>query len=173
MPLAKASLSASFDNLLVSLRKGSRVVVLVVYVDDIIISEDDATEIVEVKAYLDQHFQMKDLGALRYFVGIEVLRSTKGISLSQRKYVLSLLSETSMLAFKPINTPMDLCQKFEIHDDEEFDDKHWYRRRSTIGYCTFIGGNLVIWRSKKQTTVARSSAEAEYQAMAHTAAELM
>ena len=45
-------------------------------------------------------------------------------------------------------------------------------RRSTSGYCTFLGGNLVTWRSKKQNVVERSSAEAEYRAMAHTACEL-
>uniref|UniRef100_A0A2N9IZY1 Reverse transcriptase Ty1/copia-type domain-containing protein n=1 Tax=Fagus sylvatica TaxID=28930 RepID=A0A2N9IZY1_FAGSY len=45
-------------------------------------------------------------------------------------------------------------------------------RKSTTGYCTFIGGNLVTWRSKKQSVVARSSAEAEYRAMAHTTCEL-
>ena len=46
-------------------------------------------------------------------------------------------------------------------------------RKSTIGYCTFLGGNLITWKSKKQIVVARSSAEAEYRAMALTSFELM
>ncbi|KAJ4819483.1 Copia protein [Rhynchospora pubera] len=46
-------------------------------------------------------------------------------------------------------------------------------RRSTTGYCTFVGGNLVTWRSKKQPVVARSSAEAEYRAMASTTSEVI
>ncbi|XP_004292800.1 PREDICTED: uncharacterized mitochondrial protein AtMg00810-like [Fragaria vesca subsp. vesca] len=46
-------------------------------------------------------------------------------------------------------------------------------RKSTTGFCTFVGGNLVSWRSKKQTVVSRSSAEAEYRAMASTACELI
>ncbi|BFG32875.1 hypothetical protein CerSpe_191490 [Prunus speciosa] len=46
-------------------------------------------------------------------------------------------------------------------------------RRSTTGYCTFVGGNLVTWKSKKQNVVARSSAEAEYRAMASTASEMI
>ncbi|GAV64806.1 hypothetical protein CFOL_v3_08321 [Cephalotus follicularis] len=46
-------------------------------------------------------------------------------------------------------------------------------QRSTTGYCTFVGGNLVWWHSKKQTTIARSSAKAEYREMAHSTAELM
>ena len=46
-------------------------------------------------------------------------------------------------------------------------------RRSTSGYCTFLGGNLVIWRSKKQNIVARSSAEAEFIAITHEICKLL
>ncbi|XP_020243321.1 uncharacterized protein LOC109821552 [Asparagus officinalis] len=45
-------------------------------------------------------------------------------------------------------------------------------RKSTSGFCTFIGGNLVTWRSKKQDVVSRSSAEAEYRAMTHIVCEM-
>ena len=46
-------------------------------------------------------------------------------------------------------------------------------KKSTTGYCTFIGENLVIWRSKKQNVVSRSSAKAEYRGMAYIACEMV
>ncbi|RDX71657.1 putative mitochondrial protein, partial [Mucuna pruriens] len=54
----------------------------------------------------------------------------------------------------------------EIYTNENY-ARSVVDRRSTFGYCMFLGGNLVTWRSKKKNVVARSSAEVEFRAMAH------
>jgi hypothetical protein len=62
-----------------------------VYVDDLILTGDDILEMNRLKASLSSTFEVKDLGSLRYFLGMEVAWSKKGIVISQRKYVLDLL----------------------------------------------------------------------------------
>ncbi|CAL5394396.1 unnamed protein product [Camellia sinensis] len=61
-------------------------------------------------------------------------------------------------------------------DVQAYSDSNWAGdvsdRKSTSGYCIFLGSNLVSWSAKKQATVSRSSTEAEYRSLAHTAAEL-
>ncbi|RDX85859.1 putative helicase CHR10, partial [Mucuna pruriens] len=70
-------------------------VYLVVYVDDIVITGNDDIKIFQLKQYLFSHFQIEDLGHLKYFLGIEVAQSKKGIVISQRKYGFDILQETS------------------------------------------------------------------------------
>ncbi|GKB78549.1 ribonuclease H-like domain-containing protein [Tanacetum coccineum] len=79
---------------------------LLVYVDDIIITCNNISEIEMFKVYLKSKFMIKDLGKLKYFLGIEVIDTDKGICLNKRKYVLDLLSEYGMLACKPAKTPL-------------------------------------------------------------------
>ncbi|CAL9005654.1 unnamed protein product [Prunus brigantina] len=223
---------------------------LIIYVDDMIVTGDDQAEMQNLQKYLASEFEMKSLGDLKYFLGIEVARSKHGIFLFQRKYILDLLAETGMLDCKPIDTPSEQNHKLGLYPDQVPTDKERYQRLvgkliylshtrpdiayavsvvsqfmhspsedhmgavmrilsylkvtpgkglmfckyghtdvegytdadwagsvtdrcSTSGYFTFVGGNLVTWRSKKQKVVSRSSAEAEYRGMAQGVCELL
>lgn len=75
--------------------------------DDIVITRDDHRGIRDLKSHLFQHFQTKDLGQLKYFLGIEVAQSKTGIAICQRKYALDILKDTGMQNCKPVDTPMD------------------------------------------------------------------
>jgi Reverse transcriptase (RNA-dependent DNA polymerase) len=94
------------DHTLFYRKRQEKIAVLIIYVDDMIITGDDQDEIDRLEKKLFEEFEMKDLGGLKYFLGIEVARTKEGISLSQRKYVLDLLVETGMLDCKPVDTPV-------------------------------------------------------------------
>ena len=81
---------------------------LIVYVDDIVITRSESKGILSLKSFVQSQFHTKDLGMLRYFLGIEVMQSKHGIFLSQRKYVLDLLYKTGKLGVKPCSSPMVL-----------------------------------------------------------------
>ncbi|GJT17631.1 ribonuclease H-like domain-containing protein, partial [Tanacetum coccineum] len=70
------------------------------------IGNNNIYEIEKFKVFLKFKFMIKDLGKLKYFLGIKLIDTDKGICLNQRKYVLDLLSEYGMLACKPVNTPL-------------------------------------------------------------------
>ena len=103
------------------------IILLVVYVDDIVITGSNTTGISSLKFFLHTQFHTKDLGMLKYFLGVEVTRSKKGIFLSQRKYVLDLLSEIEKLGTKPFSTPM--VPNLQLTKNGElFEDPKRYRR---------------------------------------------
>ncbi|KAE8683346.1 putative protein phosphatase 2C 12 [Hibiscus syriacus] len=234
--------SLADHTLFIKITSTNKKAILIVYVDDIILTRDDEEEICNLKKLLNKEFETKDLGKLRYFLGMEMARSKEGLVINQRKYVLDLLKKTGFLGCKPIDTPMEANLKFNKEDgslvDKEkfqrligkliylsltrpditfpvnvisqhmtnpteehmaaanrilkylkktlghglmfkktqdrtvkiFTDSSWAgdltERRFTSGYCTFVWGNLTTWRSKKQSFVSRSSAEAEFRALA-------
>ncbi|BFG36682.1 hypothetical protein CerSpe_229560 [Prunus speciosa] len=116
------------DHTLFLKRHKGKLTALIIYVDDMIVTEDDHVEIQSLQKYLASEFEMKSLGDLKYFLGIEVARFKHGIFLSQRKYVLDLLAETGMLDCKPIDTPSEQNHKLGIYPDQVPTDKERYQR---------------------------------------------
>ena len=82
--------------------------ILIVYVDDIIVTGDYLEEMADLKKILAREFEIKDLGN----IGMEVARSSSRISVTQRRYVLDLLKECGMLECKPVDTPMEVSSKY-------------------------------------------------------------
>ncbi|GAA0155151.1 transmembrane signal receptor [Lithospermum erythrorhizon] len=223
---------------------------VLVYVDDLILSGNNSAALLSFKEYLSSCFHMKDLGPLKYFLGIEVARSPKGIFLSQRKYTLDIISDTSLLGAKPTSFLLEQNHHLARLESPLFGDVERYRRlvgrllylsftrpdlsfvvlllfqfihapridhwtaalrvvkylkgnlgagillhsdcdlqltgwcdsdwtscplmgRSVSGWLVYLGDSPIYWKSKKQVTVARSSAEAEYKAMATVTCELI
>ena len=72
----------SYHTLFTKVSKIGEIAVLIVYVDDIVLLGDDTVEIIQLKMKMGDVFEIKDLGNLKYFLGIKVARSRKGITLS-------------------------------------------------------------------------------------------
>ncbi|XP_026451234.1 uncharacterized protein LOC113351469 [Papaver somniferum] len=182
-----------------------------------VITGSDLEGINALKSQLSLSFEMKDLGHLRYFLGIEVDRSSEGYFVSQVKYATEILHRAGLTDNKIVDTPLELNVKYNPTDGEILSNPTLYRqlvvvlrilgylkgtlyqglhfsstsdlklkayfdsdwagdltdRRSTTGYCMFLGNSLISWRSKKQSVVSHSSAEAEYRALPHTTSEIV
>ena len=221
---------------------------MLLYLDDIIITGNDSTQISHLITALSHAFEFKDLGALSYFLGIQIIPTQFGLTLCQSKYASDILHRFHMENAKPTKSPCcpstrltpcegsllpdpseyrrmvgalqyltftrsdlsfsvhQLCQfmqhlttshfdpakrllryvrgtlHFGIHINpgpitlSAFSDADWAGdpsdRKSTTGILVFLGSSPISWSSKKQSTVLRSSTEAEYRALASTVAKL-
>ena len=107
---------------------GDSFTAILLYVDDMIITGNDSKAINDVKTYLGSCFKLKDLGVLKYFLGVEIARSQLGISINQRKYTLDILLEAGLLGSKPTKFPMEQSLKLTSTDGDLLKDPTHYRR---------------------------------------------
>ncbi|KAH9791777.1 retrovirus-related pol polyprotein from transposon RE1 [Citrus sinensis] len=248
--LNKGFQSSKSDTSLFLQHFGHDIVLILIYVDDILVTGSNSHHIEAVIQYLHSEFALKDLGEFNYFLGIEVTPSVQGLHLSQTKYIGDILSKANMLDSKGFNTLMSPGDKLKKNSGAAFDNPSLYRsivgslqyvlltrpniaypvnklsqflahptishwqackrvlrylqstshfgiqffnsgsetltafsdadwaadpddRKSTGGYCVFLGSNIISWSSKKQTIVSHSSAESEYRALASATSEIL
>ncbi|XP_069150530.1 uncharacterized mitochondrial protein AtMg00810-like [Solanum lycopersicum] len=128
---------SSLDHSLFIKRKGSDMVVILVYVDDMLVTGSNLRLIEHTKAILHKAFKIKDLGELKFFWGMEFSRSVKGILMNQMKYALKIISDLGLGNAKPAWTPLEANIKLTIQeldcltgelDDELSKDKEQYQR---------------------------------------------
>lgn len=111
--------------------------IMIVYVDDIILTGDHVEELKHLKDVLAKEFEVKDLGKLKYFLGMEVARSHKGIFVTQRKYTVDLLRETGMLGCKPVSTPMEPQGKQHMEGSRPTDKGSYQRLVGKLIYLSY------------------------------------
>lgn len=87
--------------------EGDRITILSVYIDDTVLTGNSELAIGETNNSLSKEFKVNELGELKYFLGVEVVRAEKGITINQQKYTLDLLKKTEMLECKPLDIPME------------------------------------------------------------------
>lgn len=225
------------------------IIMLLLYVDDMLLTGNSSTVLNRLLDELNKQFCMKDLGRMHYFLGVQATFHASGMFLSQERYAKDLLAVAGMSDCTAVATPLPLQLSRVPHQDKKFENPTYFKslagklqyltltrpdlqlsvnyvcqkmheptvsdfvlskriiryvqgtlaygvniikdtdftlraysdsdwagchttRRSTGGFCTYLGSNIISWSSKKQPTVSRSSTEAEYRSLSETTSEL-
>ncbi|PKU68279.1 Retrovirus-related Pol polyprotein from transposon TNT 1-94 [Dendrobium catenatum] len=237
------------DHSLLTFKNGNTRLYILIYVDDILLTGNSTSELDKLLSNLHFHFQMRNLGSLSQFLGIQTLQTEAGIILHQANYAKKIIDRAGMTQSKPVSTPLSTKTTVSTKSQEPYDNPHLYRqiigslqyltltrpdiqfavqqlcqhmqnplnlhqealkrliryihgttqtgiplsrnsllltgyvdadwasnqqdRSSISGFCNFLGTSPISWQVKKQSTIARSSTEAEYRALASEAAEIL
>nr|GEV89467.1 hypothetical protein [Tanacetum cinerariifolium] len=121
---------------------------------------------------MNDKFQMRLMGELTFFLGLQVKKKKDGIFISQDKYVAEILRKFGLQEGKSARTPIDTEKPLLKDPDGEDVDVHTYRK-STTGEYQFFGCRLISWQCKKQTVVSTSSTKVEYVAAASCCAQVL
>ena len=120
--------SSAYDSALFRRETHSGLILVLLYVDDMIITGDDTKGIADLKLSLSQKFEMKDLGQLNYFLGLEVNYDPDGYYLSQTKYASDLISRSGISDNNIATSPMEENWEQDISDGEPLQDPILYRQ---------------------------------------------
>lgn len=115
---------------------GHLIIYILIYVDDIIVTGNNINEITHFIKRLSDHFSLKDLGKLSYFLGMEAHRTSSGLHLTQTKYITDLLAKTKMTNAKSVATPMCSTQHLTASLGVAIDDPTDFR--AIIGSLQYL-----------------------------------
>ncbi|CAM8940033.1 unnamed protein product [Rhodiola kirilowii] len=116
------------DYSLFTLQEGTEFIILLVYVDDVLLTGTSLILIDNIKAFIHDKFKIKDLGTLKYFLGLEVARNSTGLFLHQRKYAMDILTDQDMVDCKPAKTPLPIKHQLSLSEASPIEDPMIYRK---------------------------------------------
>uniref|UniRef100_A0A2N9J3P2 CCHC-type domain-containing protein n=1 Tax=Fagus sylvatica TaxID=28930 RepID=A0A2N9J3P2_FAGSY len=153
---------------------------LLLYVDDIVLTSNTPAYLDQLIKSLSSMFELKDLGPLSYFLGLQVTRTFQGLYLSQTKYAIDLLTKHNMFDTKPAKTPCCPNTRLTLTDGTPLQEPHSYK--SLVGalhYLTFTRPDLSFavhqvcqFMHSPTTTHLTAAKQSEYRALAIAAVEL-
>nr|GEW05276.1 retrovirus-related Pol polyprotein from transposon TNT 1-94 [Tanacetum cinerariifolium] len=179
------------DNTLFTKKKDSNLIIVQIYVDDIIFRLTYQKMCDDFAKIMHDEFEMSMMGELNFFLRLQIKQLDDRIFFNQSKYIKEMLKKFGLEDSKPMKTHMSTETKLMRDEEGESVDNTKYRgmiglwypkgsgietivyaysdyagdyvdRKSTSGVCTFMRCCLTSWFSKKQTTLAISTTEAEY-----------
>jgi hypothetical protein len=118
------------------IRNNGKLVVLLLYVDDLIITGDDNEAIADLKDQLQKEFEMSDLGEASSYLGVEIQRQSSGIFVSQQGYIQKLLTKFNMQRCNSTNVPID--PKIQLKQDMGTEKADSATYRSLVGSLLYL-----------------------------------
>nr|KAJ0204217.1 hypothetical protein LSAT_V11C500278180 [Lactuca sativa] len=118
------------------------IIYILVYVDDVIITGNDAVKIQRFINQLHRVFALKDLGHLHHFLGLQIISSATGLDLSQQRYILDILDRSKMIDASPLSTPADPGSRLSKDGEPFHDPTIFCQIMGSLQYATITRPNI-------------------------------